>query len=393
MRIAAVRICVMYDCLFPWTVGGAERWYRALAERLASEGHDVTYVTLLQWEPGDEPQLPGVQVVGLGGKRRPLYDGDGKRRLGPPLYFGAATWWWLLRHGRHVDVVHTASFPFFSMLALAVAWPVGRYRILCDWHEVWSADYWREYLGPVGGRIGWLVQWLCARVPQRSFAFSALHGDRLRALVPGREVVQLTGEYAGPLEPPQPTPAPATPHVVYAGRYIPEKRVPALVPAIAWARERCPGLRATLLGDGPERERVIAEVREAGLEQVVSVPGFVSAQQVDETFAACSVVVQPSCREGYGMVVVESAARGVPVVVARADDNAATELVEPSVNGFIADDVTPERLGQALLDAIDGGNRLRASTCDWFARNAQRLSLGHSLDLLDDVYGQEAATR
>ncbi len=187
----------MYDCLFPWTVGGAERWYRALAERLASEGHEVTYVTLLQWAPGDEPQLPGVKVVGLGNKLRPLYDAEGKRSLGPPLYFGWATLWWLLRNGRRFDVVHTASFPFFSMLSLAVAWPVGRYRILCDWHEVWSKAYWREYLGPLGGRIGWLVQWLTAKVPQRSFAFSRLHGDRLRAIVPGREVVHLTGEYAG----------------------------------------------------------------------------------------------------------------------------------------------------------------------------------------------------
>ena len=41
-----------------------------------------------------------------------------------------------------------------------------------------------------------LVQWLTAKVPQRSFAFSRLHGDRLRAIVPGREVVHLTGEYA-----------------------------------------------------------------------------------------------------------------------------------------------------------------------------------------------------
>ena len=377
----------MYDCLFPWTVGGAERWYRALAERLASEGHDVTYVTLLQWEPGDEPELPGVRVVALGGRRRPLYDGEGKRRIGPPLFYGAASLRWLLRNGRRFDVVHTASFPFFSMLALAVAWPVGRYRILCDWHEVWSAEYWQEYLGPVGGRIGWFVQWLCARVPQRPFAFSELHAARLRALAPGREVVHLTGEYAGSLEPPQPTPAPQVPHVVYAGRYIPEKRVPSLVPALAWARERVPGLQATLLGDGHDREAVIEAVRAAGLDGVVKAPGFVSSDEVDATFATASVVVQPSCREGYGMVVVESAARGVPVVVATAPDNAATELVDEGVNGFIAADVTPEALGQALVDACEGGDALRASTCDWFARNAERLSLGRSLDLLDDVYG------
>ncbi|MBJ7472299.1 MAG: glycosyltransferase, partial [Solirubrobacteraceae bacterium] len=353
-------------------------------------GHDVTYVTLLQWDEGDEPDLPGVTVVALGKRRRPLYDADGKRRLGPPLFFGAAVFGHLLRRGRRYDVVHTASFPFFSMLALALAWPVGRYRILCDWHEVWSAAYWREYLGPIGGRIGWTVQYLCARVPQRSFAFSRLHGDRLRALVPGREVVHLTGEYSGDLTPPQPTPAPATPHVVYAGRYIPEKRVLDLVPALAWARERLPELRATLLGDGPDRDAVIAAVEAAGLSDVVDVPGFVSAEEVDRVFSAATCVVQPSCREGYGMVVVESAARGVPVVVARADDNAATELVDEGVNGFIAADVTAAVLGQALVDACNGGDELRASTCDWFASNAERLSLGRSLDLLGDVYGRVA---
>ena len=37
----------------PYTVGGAERWYRSLAERLAREGHDVTYLTLRQWDRGE----------------------------------------------------------------------------------------------------------------------------------------------------------------------------------------------------------------------------------------------------------------------------------------------------------------------------------------------------
>ena len=48
-----MRICVVYDCLYPYTVGGGERWYRNLAQRLASAGHEVTYLTLRQW-PRDE---------------------------------------------------------------------------------------------------------------------------------------------------------------------------------------------------------------------------------------------------------------------------------------------------------------------------------------------------
>ena len=54
--------------------------------------------------------------------------------------------------------MHTASFPYFSLLAAALVRPLRRFRLVVDWHEVWSRDYWREYLGPVGGRVGQAVQ-------------------------------------------------------------------------------------------------------------------------------------------------------------------------------------------------------------------------------------------
>ncbi|MEA2192962.1 MAG: hypothetical protein QOI73_3083, partial [Solirubrobacteraceae bacterium] len=41
-----MRILIVYDCLFPYTIGGGERWYRNLAERLVADGHEVTYLTL-----------------------------------------------------------------------------------------------------------------------------------------------------------------------------------------------------------------------------------------------------------------------------------------------------------------------------------------------------------
>src|SRR2546421_484000 len=58
-----MRICLVFDCLYPYTVGGAERWYRNLAERLAAAGHDVTYLTLPQWERGEHASVPGVEVI------------------------------------------------------------------------------------------------------------------------------------------------------------------------------------------------------------------------------------------------------------------------------------------------------------------------------------------
>ena len=43
-----MRIALVYDCLYPHTIGGAERWYHNLAERLG-ERHEITYLTRRQW--------------------------------------------------------------------------------------------------------------------------------------------------------------------------------------------------------------------------------------------------------------------------------------------------------------------------------------------------------
>jgi glycosyltransferase involved in cell wall biosynthesis len=376
-----MRVCLVYDCLFPHTVGGAERWYRNLAERLARDGHEVTYLTLRQWARPDDPGVPGVDVRAVG-PRLELYTG-GRRRILPPLVFGAGVLGHLLVLGRRYDVVHTASFPYFSLLAAALVRPLHRFSVVVDWHEVWTRDYWREYLGRAGAVGAW-VQRLCARVRQRAFCFSRLHATRLRDEGLRGEVTVLEGEYEGDLGRPSPEPAGAT--VVFAGRHIPEKRVPALVEAVALAREQLPDLRCDIYGDGPERPEVDRLIADLGLGEAVRSHGFVDAGEVDAAVAGALCVVLPSVREGYGMVVVEASSRGVPCVVARAPDNAATELVEECVNGFLADSPSPADLAVAIERVHAAGPGLRESTADWFAANGPRLSLAGSLETVLESY-------
>jgi glycosyltransferase involved in cell wall biosynthesis len=381
---APVRICLVYDCLFPWTVGGAERWYRNLGERLAAEGHEVTYLTLRQWDRGVDPSYSGVRVVAAG-PRLSLYRGPGQRRILPPLVFGAGIFWHLLRHGRRYDVIHTASFPYFSLLAAGLLRRLGGYAVVVDWHELWTRDYWREYLGGVGGRIGWAVQALCLRVPQRAFCFARLTAGRLREGGLRGPVEVLEGEYAGTAEPREP--APAEPVVVFAGRHIPEKRPVALVAAMARLRERAPGVRAVIFGDGPERERVRAAIAQHGVGNVVDAPGFVDGEVVEAALRSALCMVLPSRREGYGLVVVEAAAQGVPSIVVAGPDNAAVELVEHGVNGLVVPSADSDALADAIVRVSEAGPALRASTADWYARNARRLSIASSLDRVAAAYG------
>ncbi len=379
-----MRVCVVYDCLYPHTVGGAERWYRQLAERLDEEGHEVAYLTLRQWPRGERPQLgAGRARIVVAGPRMALYTGP-RRRILPPLVFGAGVLWHLLRHGRRYDVVHTASFPYFSLLAAAALRPLYGYRLVVDWHEAWSREYWRDYLGRIGGTIGRAVQLLCARVRQRAFCFSRLHAARLREEGLRGEVTVLEGEYAGSLEPP--TAGPAEDVVVFAGRLIPEKRAPLAVAAVALAARRVGGLRGAFFGDGPERDALDEAVARHDAGGNLIAPGFVSAGEVDAALRRALCMLSTSSREGYGMVVVEASARATPSIVVAGEDNASVELVAEGVNGFVAPAATAEAIAEAIVKVHAGGMALRESTARWFAANARRLSLDSSLETVLAAY-------
>lgn len=375
-----MRVCLVYDCLYPYTVGGAERWYRNLAEHLLADGHEVTYLTLRQWDRGQQLDLdPRIRVVSAG-PRMALYTG-GRRRIAPPLVFGAGVLWHLLRHGRRYDAVHTCAFPYFSLLAAAATQPLGGYRLVVDWFEVWSAGYWRRYLGGVGGRIGEWVQRLCALMPQRAFCFSKLHEKRLRELGLRGPIEILRGLYAGEgagaSEPAQPRPA--DPLVLFAGRLIPEKRVTVGVAAVASAAARIEGLRGVFYGDGPQRDELREAIEAHGADSFISAPGFAQAAAVDADMRRALCVLLPSEREGYGMVVVEASAHATPSVVVAAEDNAAVELVQDGVNGVLARDSDAQTIAEAIVRVHEAGLQMRERTAEWYAEHAQQLSLEHSL--------------
>jgi glycosyltransferase involved in cell wall biosynthesis len=261
LPLTGARIVIAYDGLFPWSIGGIERWYIALAERLVGAGAAVAYVTRLQWD--EPPALDGIDVVAVRGPRD-IYHPDGKRRADQSIRYVAGLFTWLLRNRRTFDALHLSNFPFFALIAARVALFGTGEPIHVDWHEIWPREYWVEYAGPRVGRIRrYLVQQLCVRITPTALVFWQHIADRLVAHGLGNRPVVLPGLLPEQRDATVSVRAPGDhPMVFFSGGHIKDKDVRLLPEALRIARQSVPDLRMVIADDGVETPRVRGMVRD-----------------------------------------------------------------------------------------------------------------------------------
>lgn len=361
-----MRIAVVFDCLYPFTTGGGEKQYRQFAEEFAEAGHTVDYLTRRLWE-GPDPVLDGVRARAIAPAYE-LYDREGVRLPATALRFAIDVFRHLVRHRDTYDAVIVSATPVLNVFAARAALAGSGVVLAVDWLEVWTGQQWREYSGPVMGRVADALQQLAVRLSPVALGHSAHTIQGLRANHVPHEPVRSPGLISAvrDVTPRLDTPAGAAPTVLFVGRHIQDKQVDALPPALALARAELPGLRAVISGEGPERDRVIRAADEAGVREAVEFPGFVEEDELHRLLAEAACLVNPSRREGYGLVVVEAASYGTPSVVIDHPTNASTELIEEGRNGFVAHSAAAADLARAIVSAVRGGDALRRTTRDWY---------------------------
>ena len=369
-----MRIAIAYDSCAPFTVGGAETHYRGLSEELASRGHEVTYITSRYWHGDRELQRDGVRLLAV---TRGFGSSTGNRTIIPALRYAARLFGHLLRRGGTFDVVEVAALPPTAAIA---AWlgllPHRRTLMLTDWHEVWRRGTWTEELG-AAGNLGWLAE-LIARRLGRPVAFSQLHASRLphgATRVP--EFISVGPEGEGPAG------GQREPVMLSVGRLVPNKRFDLVPPTLARLREIEPdrGWRAVIVGSGTERERIEREAAAHGDPSLVEFRSGLSARELSDLFSASSVLLHPSRREGFGIVLLEASAHGLPAVACNAPDNAGVELISEGENGVVARSADPDELARAVFAA--GRPGMAEATLGWWHRNGDRFSAASAADAIE----------
>ena len=154
--------------------------------------------------------------------------------------------------------------------------------------------------------------------------------------------------------------------IIYAGRLCDFKDVELLLSAVALLTLTRPSLTCRIVGSGPHQSTLEVFALNAGIADRVQFDGPLPGDQFYAALASSRAFVLPSRREGFGIVVLEANAEGVPVVVAAHPDNRAVELIENG-NGLIVAPVAAS-VAAALEQLLDEPPGTRASACREMAR-------------------------
>ncbi|MCP5159590.1 MAG: glycosyltransferase [Gammaproteobacteria bacterium] len=136
--------------------------------------------------------------------------------------------------------------------------------------------------------------------------------------------------------------------IVTSGRLAPEKDLQTLIQAFAKVRACC-DVVLEIIGAGPEQARLEALVAELGIAADVAFLGF--QQQPFERVKAADLFVHTALFEGFGNVLLEAMACGVPVIATDCDFGP-REIVQDGRNGRLVRVSDPEHLAEVIMELL-----------------------------------------
>lgn len=314
------RLAVVTEFSEPYYAGGGERRYFEYAKRLVND-FDVTWISMRQLDSPHMETIAGIRFVHLG----PRIKSPPHRSFSAFLRFELALIWHLWTHA--YDVVDAQ--PFSPLLGSFLGTLFRKSQLVATIYDISSSgdDQFVQY-----SRVGRLMENLLYRLPYRrivTLSDAVKEALKSRFGVPeGRIQVVHCGVSLESVD--AVSPQEKIRDLVLVARLVPSKRLGDFLKV-------CKKLGATgaIIGQGPLAAEIAEQIGRMGLERQVTLLGKLDEHaDVLKEIKKSRVLVLPSAREGFGIVLAEAGACGVPVVAYAS--GGVVDVVEHSRTGFLA---------------------------------------------------------
>ena len=308
-----MRIAFAYDLPYPWHIGGIEQINATEAEELA-KANDVHFFTM-RW-----PDMPGTTVRN-GVTYHAWYPASintvyrhGRRSIRKAIAFSLG----LLRlFGYRFDLLVIDQFPYLHIpIAVAYAKLTGC-KLVIRVAEVWSLDYWRLYLGALGGPAHSLAIYF-SKMGDSYIANSQKTMLQLEQIGIKRSRIRVFAPVLtkGALDSALASARTKRKRIVFSGRLIKEKRIDAWIRAVGEASRLDSRIKGTIIGKGAEEANLKRLVKTLKLEHVISFRHFFKSKtSLYKYIAESSALLNMSAREGLSIITLEAIALGTNVLL------------------------------------------------------------------------------
>ena len=310
--------------------GGAERYLEKMAAGLVQRGARVTVFCAAHAAAPPDEAVDGIRFV----------------RRGSKLTVYLLGMWWLAR-GRFgpVDLVVDVQngLPFFSRLVTQVP-------VVVLVHHVHREQWPVVYSGPVA-TVGWWIErrlapWLYRHC--QYVAVSRATRGELRTLGVRGPRVAVVHNGTDPIVHVDPGKAP-TPTVAVVGRLVPHKQVEHAIDTVLSLQEELPGLRLHVVGSGWWEGELHAYAAGRGAGDTVVFDGQVDEEHKHEIYERAWLLLLPSLKEGWGLVIGEAGMHATPAVAYRSAGGTRESIADVR-SGVLVED--PEGFTRATRELL-----------------------------------------
>lgn len=385
----------MRACMLAYTFYDADNRVRRYAEALAKRGDEVEAIALAR--PG-QPAFEIIQGVRVFRIQTRVIDETGPFSYLIKLltFFFRSAWVLAVHHVRRpYGLIHVHSVPDFEVFATLVPRLLGA-RVILDIHDIVPEFYASKFKVRPESMVFRALVWL----EQLSIAYSShviISNDLWREKLVRRSVrpQKCTSliNYPDPsIFSPRPRPASGSEEFVmcYPGTLSWHQGLDIAIEAVALLRDRAPGLRFLIIGDGPDRQSLRDLVRKRDLEDRVSISGLIPLEEVAEIMASVDLGVVPKRSDSFGdeafsTKIMEFMAMGVPVIASRTRIDQyyfSGDLVQFFESGDAQD--LAEKIAQ-LMEETARRTELQAASWRFIARNNWDVKKHEYLGLVDQL--------
>ncbi len=333
-----MKICILSDFFIPHYNGGGERRYFEIAKRLVNRGHHVDVICMKINGAEDHEIIEGINVHHVG----PVIKNPPYRTVFNFIHFVVSGFLWILKH--EYDVIDAQTY--IPLLPGLFGAKIKGIPVIGTIHDVGSGndDQWLMF-----SNLASFLEKFLVKLPYDNIITVSnqtknaliqnynVKSDRIKVVYNGvdLELVDSISEDKKYED-----------SIIFVGRLAPHKHVDDLINVLKLLKKDFKDIHLRIIGTGIEKDNLIKIVDDLKLNDVIDFSGDLEYSEVIREMKKSNILVLPSTREGFGMVLAEANACKIPVVAY--SSGGVVEVIEDGMNGFL---VEPRNI-QELSDKI-----------------------------------------